>query len=489
MDKGIEILFEKNQTIQPVEKIPIDPYADYDQNPRVALNRKIFYSSFLYYDMDKRITVNELTQIIIDVIRPYFYEDYIVVCENLIDKIFDIHGIEEFIFNKFSHKLRRSYSNYLYSETAKRIMKYKGCFQYQEPNNILLCDNVCYNFENQQFTNPSHNKYKINACYMGYESYTKMCEMTTEFERFLIRLTNDNKFLITRIWQMIGYILSPDHTPGVVFVLQGKYNSGIRILVKVIESFFDKEKISYLDCSQLGEDDCITELENKCLNITYDTAGEILPERAINVVNRVANKDCPVDVRVSRGKYRKMFGRCKFLFVVNDTIKIKKRNDEFISRIINIPINNSTLDATYIELYTNTLLKDDNIKSFILNTAIMKYNNLKMNFYRFENIDEIAVPVEVLSVEKAMDSKTRSVNSFVESWCEIVPEKECYTSDLYEAYKHFCQLSGRYCVENIAVFSRILNQLLKGKGVKKIKKRRTGGKTTLNGFTGFGLKS
>ena len=376
-------------------------------------------------------------------------------------------------------------------------MNYKGYPPYSEPENILLCGNGCYYFNNMTFVDykylqyPIHNKFQIFANYSEEYQYDNNLRPNNDFESFLFKLSNGNNSLKTRIWQMIGYILSPDHTPGVVFVLQGKYNSGIRPLVRVIESFFDEEKLSHLDCKQLGKEDATTRLENKCLNITYDTAGEILSESAIDVVNRVANKDCPVDVRVSRGKYRKMFSRCKFLFVVSDRIKIKKRNDEFISRIIHIPINDSTLDKTYSELYTNSLLSKNNssFKSFILNTSISAYNNLKMNFYRFEYINKTTDPVEVLSVEKAMDLKTRSVKGFIKDCCVIMICEESFTSDLYKSYLEYCSNYGLTGVDDVRVFSRILNHLLKDAGVVKFKKRRNGKGRPLSGFSCLGLKS
>ena len=111
-----------------------------------------------------------------------------------------------------------------------------------------------------------------------------------QFDKFLYTITGGDILLIERIWQMIGYILSPDLSAKVFFLLQGVQNSGKSVLTKVISDLFTENAVMPLDVHSFSKDFSIAELHGKSLCISPDFF-EYTPQKILEIVNNELNCD------------------------------------------------------------------------------------------------------------------------------------------------------------------------------------------------------
>ena len=76
--------------------------------------------------------------------------------------------------------------------------------------------------------------YALNVCYYPYGNTLGNTPVTDEF---FSRIAGNNLMLQNRLWEMLGYILTPDINAKAFFLLQGVPNSGKSVLGRFIEQF------------------------------------------------------------------------------------------------------------------------------------------------------------------------------------------------------------------------------------------------------------
>lgn len=119
---------------------------------------------------------------------------------------------------------------------------------------------------------------------------------TPQMDYFLNSIAQGNQTIVTRIWQMIGYLLAPDLNAKAWFLLQGVPNSGKSVIGNLITSFFPDTKIESLDIDQLGKRTATSLLVNKCVNISMDLPNKALSTLAIrNIKLMIGNDDITVE--------------------------------------------------------------------------------------------------------------------------------------------------------------------------------------------------
>lgn len=127
------------------------------------------------------------------------------------EKLVKESGNSDFVNNIIS-ELKRNPSiaiNDYNISTTKLALKnyvlelYSRCFDFPNKNDVLL--------------------YSINACLRDdiLNNAEAWSSSTPNFDRFLNYVTGGNKLLIMRIWEIIGYVLTPDNYGRSYFVFQG----------------------------------------------------------------------------------------------------------------------------------------------------------------------------------------------------------------------------------------------------------------------------
>lgn len=278
---------------------------------------------------------------------------------------------------------------------------------------------------------------------------------TSHCDRFFYRITGGDAILTQRIWEMIGYILTPDTKAKAFFLLQGVPHSGKSILGRFLESFFPQGRITSLDISRLGGQFLPDAITDSCLNLSMDLPDKPLSTGAIANIKMITGGD--LSTQEAKYKEAKAYrSHCKLLFSTNHSLKMREKDSAFLERIICIPFRNA---ISRQEQDTNLLQKLLLEKEAAAMKALVYYKRLQKNGYQFSGNEAILPDISYqLKPQEIM-------REFVEARCEFVPYDggKTYTDDLYNAYVIFCKESGHMQYQESIGFSRLFAALYAGK--------------------------
>ncbi len=305
---------------------------------------------------------------------------------------------------------------------------------------------------------------------------------TPYMDAFLKDISNNDCLIVKRIWEMVGYLLSPDVKAKVLFLLQGASDSGKSVLGKLISSFFEDSRIRYLDIDQLGKRNATSALMNTCLNVSMDLPNKELSPLAVRNLKLMTGND-DVEVEFRPGIYSKYYGRCKFLFATNHPIKLKGMDKGFTSRIICIPFKNAIpKERQNRELLEHLLLEKD----AIVIKALQAYSVLTRNNYTFSGTGECEFDPVVRYLPTDAENRNDIVCEFVEKNCDLVPVTTqgngIYTETLYRVYLRFCEEN---CYTPINTVQGFAQSLMRNYKDSLIKTRWREGNENKNGFKGI----
>lgn len=300
-----------------------------------------------------------------------------------------------------------------------------------------------------EHANPAKGLIPITHCFNDVSFYmTDNLPPTPQLDRFFDRITGGNSVLIQRIWEMIGYILTPDTNAKAFFLLQGEPHSGKSILGRFLESFFMPGKITALDISRLGGQFLPDSITNSWLNLSMDLQDKPLTPGSIANIKMMTGGDRATQ----EAKYKDaQFYRshCKLLFSTNHKLKLREKDHAFLERIICIPFRYA---ISRQEQDTELLPKLLYEKEAAAMKALFYYKQLRKNKYQFSGTDKIFPDIEYQIKPHAI------IREFIDARCEFVPYNggKTYTQDLFDAYKSFCQENG-YFPQEIGGFSQLFS--------------------------------
>lgn len=75
---------------------------------------------------------------------------------------------------------------------------------------------------------------------------------TPTFDEFLMRISGGDTMLISRIWAMLGYIITPDNFGRAFFVLQGVPASGKSTIERLLVRMFSRGSVFKVNGEELG---------------------------------------------------------------------------------------------------------------------------------------------------------------------------------------------------------------------------------------------
>lgn len=198
------------------------------------------------------------------------------------------------------------------------------------------------------------------------------------FECFLNDITGGDRVMIIRIWEIIGYCLTPDILGKAMFVFQGVPNSGKSILSDLISSFFPPDKVSALDIHALKQQFAMSELEGKALCISADLPNAPLDAISASNIKKLTGRDIvSADKKYSTRKQFKFFG--KIIAVTNYPLFTTRKDDGFEQRVIAVPFLYSVAPEKRVDLLPRLLPE----RSAIAKKALSAYFELRKRHYRF----------------------------------------------------------------------------------------------------------
>lgn len=293
------------------------------------------------------------------------------------------------------------------------------------------------------------------------------------FDQLLLSIAGGDMEVIELIWRMIGYILSDDTGWKVFFVFRGPKDTGKSLLANVISLLMENEAVVSMGIAEIGKKFTMHELVDKKLTVCMDLTDEPLDPSTVGAIKAITGGDL---IR-AEGKYqtgRSVHIKSKLLFGTNHEIRLKKSDQAFAERLIEIPFlypvpkekqNRNLLDALTREL------------PGIAVKAAKAYLSLVSDNY------VVALPTIKIPQGMVFDDE-KIIAEFATEKCDFSDETaKIVTEDLFQAYRYFCNEKGLAAIDK-AKFSAIFNGQNKAAEKKKVN---VGGQI-LQGYTGVRLK-
>lgn len=393
----------------------------------------------------------------------------------------DQRTLEDYLLRTYYKDAAQTGSLRIIKTCAELIMRIYIPDQSSAEKNLYMCFRTGY-IPLAEIKYASFRSYaKSDPCTFGvYPTYTVDADIseisatwnelktlpTPMMDNFVYEIAGGNPKIITRIWQMIGYLLTPDMRGKCFFLLQGIPNSGKSVLGNFLSQLLPDHRIASLDIDQLGKRHATSALVNKSINISMDLPNKLLSPLAIrNIKLMTGNDDITIEHR--NGKMEKYRGSCKFLFATNHPLTLNGTDSGFEGRIVCIPFYNEITPERRNYNLREDLLRE---KNYIVAKAIAYYRDLCFDNYEFSGSElEICKP-DIRYLPTEAEDQDANLCWFIENRCELVPVEYggVHTENLYSAYVSYCKDINETPIDNIASFSRRLmrcygNQITKKK--------------------------
>lgn len=344
-----------------------------------------------------------------------------------------------------------------------------------ECHSISFLDGV-YDLKSGVFYNHSPNIFTSYIVNGRYRVLNNHCPI---FDKFLDDITGCDRGIKQRIWEMIGYIISPDMSAKKFFVLQGCGNSGKSVLSDFIRGLFNPEAVFSLDVHDLNQRFAVAELEGKAVCISPDLPSGPLDNICTSKLKQLSGNDIiSADVRYEgRTEFR---CTAKFVLATNHPLLTKESDQAFVDRIVAIPF-----------LYTTPIEKRDPLlleklryeQSIIINKALDAYLKLRERHYVFSGDYELnSAQVLYQNNDIVVDVKS-AIYSFLRNGFVVCEESGVFTQDAYEAFvSQYGSIHINLFSQNFAHYAGEIF------GAKKARSRQDGDKNPTSYIKGIKFK-
>ena len=324
-------------------------------------------------------------------------------------------------------------------------------YDYKEAETLLKSQKIALRY---CYGDINYSEYKPQ--YDPYSPYSKCSDSENDStpitDKFFQSIAGQNRVLIIRIWEMLGYLISADMGAKRFFLLQGIKDSGKSVLGHFIQNLFPMNTISTLDLSQLGGTYLPESFVGSRLNLSMDLEDKVLSTKTIERLKLLTGNDSiSQDIKFKDStSYR---GTCKFLFSPNYAIRMNSWDDAFHSRIICIPFS---YHIPPNQQDRNLLSKLESEKEHIVAKALYFYRRLKEHNYLFSG--------QFLLGQKVYDNFPPQISYnlgqdvimllFGQAKCCFQAGSSTHSDELYHAYLVFCKENGFTPVRSVSGFAQ-----------------------------------
>lgn len=300
------------------------------------------------------------------------------------------------------------------------------------------------------------------------------------FDAFLDQITGGDNTLIIRIYQMIGYIVSPKTDMKVFFVLQGVPNSGKSVLANFLESLFERQMVINLGIEEYEDKSLLSELDGKLLCVTPDITQGVLSDAVVGKVKILTGNDTVSKQQKFCSNIR-FDNRITLVFVSNFSISSKVEDEGFLNRAVTIPFKFSIAKE---QQDRNLLSKLEKEKSAVVSKAVNYFHLMEEQGEDFAGTYHLN---EVVSKSKEMDSDDSSeddlVYQFVKKAFVIDKEGKVFFEDAYSFFNRRCRSVPK------ETFSKLLKKYMKEiYGIEHCRDKKVSGGNSTSCYRGVRLE-
>lgn len=282
---------------------------------------------------------------------------------------------------------------------------------------------------------------------------------------------------IEMAWEILGYLMIPDTSAKHFFLLQGVGDSGKSVLGDLISSLFNPEAVANIDIFRFKDRFSASGLEGCRVNVSMDLPSNKLSNEAVALIKMLTGGDSiTLERKFKDAKPERL--NCKLVFGSNHQLLLARSDEAFAQRLVVLPFLYA-VPKEHQDPNLRSKLRQE--RPGIAVKAIAAYHRLQERNYQFPNIG-----LSNFSCVHGYTPMAERLEAFVHQHCELCgSDVFTPTSALSEAFEKFCELHHVPGFQDVAQFSRSLNQFCAGK-IQRDKQRVNG--VPVNGYHGIRLK-
>ncbi len=254
-----------------------------------------------------------------------------------------------------------------------------------------------------------------------------------KWERFLDSLWPDDSESQDTLQEFFGYALSCDTKQQKLFLLEGPKRSGKGTIARVLTQMIGPANICAPTLAGLGTNFGLMPLIGKQLAIISDARlGGRADQQAITErLLSISGEDALTVDRKNRQHWTGRLG-VRFLILTNELPRLTDASGALVSRFILLKLSESFYGREDLGL-TDRLLRE---LPSILNWAIEGWR-------RLHDRGHFKQPKSALGALQDLEDLASPIAAFVRECCDVGPEFEVTISELYEAWRIWCDSNGR----------------------------------------------
>lgn len=268
------------------------------------------------------------------------------------------------------------------------------------------------------------------------------------FDAFLDSITEGDLLLKQRIFETIGYSLSPDTHGKCFFAFQGCPNSGKSVLANFIQSCFNRDAYLGLDITTLGDRFAASNLVGKQLCLSMDIPASPLTSKTVATFKSITGGD-PITADVKYCPHVTFHNRAKFILGTNHPLLIQGEDPAFYARAVAIPFKHSIP----LEAQDHALLEHLNEeRAAIIFDAMQAYHSLRARNYIFSG--DFPINAMFRNASGIPQGTDELIQDFVLTHCRIESGARVFIDDLFA---EFCRFYPAFSVNEARFGTKVLD--------------------------------
>lgn len=281
----------------------------------------------------------------------------------------------------------------------------------------------------------------------------------TVWLNMLAGLWPDDPESISTLQEMMGLLLTSETKYQKLFMLVGASRSGKGTILRVVRELVGERNIGATSLTSLSNDFGLSALIGKSVAVMPDvrvsSRTDTLP--AIEKILAITGEDAVPVNRKNRDEVTARLG-VRFVLASNELPRLHDTSEALFNRVILLQMNRSFLGNEDHDLESKVVAELPGILLWAMD-----------GFRRLQARGRFVQPRTATEKLAELRDIISPVGAFVREWCRLKPGAKTECSEVYEAWKKWCEESGRKEPGTIQMFGRDLSAAFPNTSAKQVR--------------------
>jgi len=262
----------------------------------------------------------------------------------------------------------------------------------------------------------------------------RQCPVPTRWLNFLTSLWGEDREQIELLQEWMGYCLLPDTSQQKIMLLIGPPRSGKGTICRVLTELVGELNVVNPRLSSFGTEFGIEPLVGKTLGIVSDArlSGRSDIAQIVETLLSISGEDKQTVRRMYKSHINTRL-RLRFMIVSNELPALQDASGAFLNRCMLLQTSNTFLGSEDKSLEAN--LREE-LPGILVWAA--------QGWLRIRERGSFIQPATSREMFAELYALTSPIKAFLDECCDIERDRSCLVTELYEAYRKWCEEQGRH---------------------------------------------